>query len=169
MKKLLPTIIISTSLWLTSCMENYSNGERIGLVTQFSKRGMVWKSYEGHLNITQTGMNSADGFDFSIDRKDKRNSNQKTIGALDSAASLGWKVKVVYHQSWGRNWFNHRGETSHFIDSVIVIDKNFSSHNQLSNESSSSLIERNENNGRVVDTIYIVITPDDPNYKKFFK
>jgi len=29
---------------LSSCSENYSNGERIGLVTQFSRTGIVWKS-----------------------------------------------------------------------------------------------------------------------------
>ena len=57
-------LISFLSLLFVGCSENYSNGERIGLVTQFSKRGMIWKTYEGHLNITQTGMNSADGFDF---------------------------------------------------------------------------------------------------------
>ena len=82
-------------LMLISCSENYSNGERIGLVTQFSKRGMIWKTYEGHLNITQTGMNSADGFDFSIDGD---NEDPEIVSLLDSAASYGWKVKLIYHQ-----------------------------------------------------------------------
>ena len=73
-KRSLILLAIVISIFNIACSENYSNGERIGLVTQFSKRGMLWKSWEGHLNITQTGMNSADGFDFSIDN-DKENEN----------------------------------------------------------------------------------------------
>jgi hypothetical protein len=142
--------------------ENYSNGERIGLVTQFSKRGVMFKSWEGHLNITQTGMNSADGFDFSLDRTSGLTKNSEKL--LDSSATYGWKVKLIYHQTFLRNWFSHRGETNYFIDSVIVLDKSFSSNvnNGLSAGNSG-------NSGRVVDTVYIVITPSDPNYEKFFK
>jgi hypothetical protein len=160
-KRSLILLAIVISIFNIACSENYSNGERIGLVTQFSKRGMLWKSWEGHLNITQTGMNSADGFDFSIDN-DKE--NEKTISLLDSAASIGWKVKLIYHESFGFNWLSNRGETNHFIDSVIVVDKSFSSHNNATN-----LNKADAGNGRVIDTVYIVITPSDINYKKFFK
>ena len=145
MKTRLFAILLIISIFNSACSENYSNGERIGLVTQFSKRGMLWKSWEGHLNITQTGMNSADGFDFSI-------------------ASIGWKVKLIYHQSFGFNWFSNRGETNHFIDSVIVVDKSFSSHNNGNIQNKTDGVS-----GKVIDTVYIVITPSDPNYKKFFK
>jgi len=146
---------------LMSCSENYSNGERIGLVTQFSKRGIIWKTWEGHLNITQTGMNSADGFDFSIDGD---NLNENIIYLLDSAASYGWKVKLIYHQTIGKNWLSNRGETNYFIDSVIVVDKSFSVHN-----SNQDVVPKKAQNGHVIDTIYVVITPDNPDYKKFFK
>lgn len=146
---------------LMSCSENYSNGERIGLVTQFSKRGMLWKTYEGHLNITQTGMNSADGFDFSIDGD---NEDPTTVSLLDSAASFGWKVKLIYHETFGKNWLSNRGETNHFIDSVIIVDKSFSMHNTNQNQ-----ISNEDVSGKVVDTIYVVIAPDNPDYEKFFK
>jgi hypothetical protein len=146
---------------LNGCSENYSNGERIGLVTQFSNRGMIWKTWEGHLNITQTGMNSADGFDFSIDGD---NTDEATIHLLDSAASFGWKVKLIYHQTFGKNWFGNRGETNYFIDSVIVVDKSFSVHSTNQDPSTN-----NTPVGHVVDTVYVVITPDNPDYKKFFK
>ena len=162
MKKITYSLLVVVSLFLMSCSENYSNGERIGLVTQFSKRGMMFKTWEGHLNITQTGMNSADGFDFSIDGD---NMNERTVELLDSAASVGWKVKLIYHQTFGKNWFSNRGETSHFIDSVIVIDKNFSVHQGGSNQTKSS----ESVSGKVIDTVYVVITPYNPDYKKFFK
>lgn len=146
--------IALASVMLVACSENFSNGERIGLVTQFSNRGLIYKTWEGHLNITQTGMNSADGFDFSIDGD---NVNETIVRQIDSAASNGWKVKLIYHQAQGKNITGVRGETNYFIDSVIVIDKNFTNH---------AIDIPKTNRGRVVDTIYIVIKPGDPGYKE---
>ena len=100
MKKLVLLAGVVSTLLLTSCSENYSNGERIGVITQFSESGLVWKSWEGHLNVTQTGMNSSVPFDFSIDN-DKP--DQQVINTLDSAAQHGWKVKLVYHETAGKN------------------------------------------------------------------
>jgi len=86
MKRVL-TILSLSALVLTSCSENYSNGERIGVITQFSKTGVVWKSHEGHLNVTQTGMNSSVPFDFSIDNDNEDPSLVKmidnTVGKLN--------------------------------------------------------------------------------------
>lgn len=151
-------LLFASLLLLISCTENYSNGERIGVITQFSETGLIWKSWEGHLNVTQTGMNSSVPFDFSIDND---RPDQQVIKTLDSAAQYGWKVKLVYHETAGKNWFHNRGETSHFITKVEVLEKNFGN---VFNGSQSQ-----KNVGRVVDTIYIVITPDNPDYKKFFK
>jgi hypothetical protein len=145
MKKLILSVGVLSTLLLTSCSENYSNGERIGVITQFSETGLVWKSWEGHLNVTQTGMNSSIPFDFSIDN-DKPDEN--VIKTLDSAAQNGWKVKLIYHQVAGFNWFRNRGETNHFINNVEVLEKNFT-NNFMKNE--PRVI------GRVIDTIYVVI------------
>jgi hypothetical protein len=115
-KKIIPCILLI--LLFTSCSENYSNGERVGYVTQFSKSGLIWKSWEGHLNMTQTGMNSSQAFDFSIDN-DKEPVG--LIGKLDSAVSYGLKVKLIYHQACSRNWFFNRGETSYYITDCIFL------------------------------------------------
>lgn len=131
-------------LFFASCTENYSNGERIGLVTQFSKSGVVWKSWEGHLNMTQTGMNSSTPFDFSIDND---NEPPGLVNVLDSAAEYGWKVKLVYHQTNLKNWFMNRGQTDHFVTKCEVLDKT---------PVQSALGESREN-GKVIDTIYVVI------------
>ncbi len=135
---------------LTSCKENYSNGERIGMVTQFSERGWFYDSWEGHLNITQTGMNSSTGFDFSVDN-DRNDPN--VIALLDSAANLGWKVKLVYHQVAGlKNLFHNRGETDYFINEVIVLDRHPVDH--LFNGQSSG----ENKTGTLVapDTVYVL-------------
>jgi len=144
---LLPIMV----MLLTSCSENYSNGERIGLVTQFSKTGITWKSWEGHLNMTQTGMNSSTPFDFSVDND---NEDSLLIKTLDSAATLGWKVKITYHETMGWNWFKNRGETDHFVSSVQVLDKNPVGHVLNGDKQTVST-------GRVVDTIYVVIVPKE--------
>lgn len=143
MKKLIAIIIIGITL--SSCSENYSNGERIGMITQFSKTGALWKSWEGHLNVTQTGMNSSVPFDFSIDN-DKEDT--AVINKLDSAANYGWKVKLIYHQTNGKNWFENRGETNHFVTTVQVLDRGMV--NNSTQHTSGTGIH---------DTIYVVIRP----------
>ena len=78
-------------LGLTSCTENYSNGERIGMITKFSEKGLVWNSWEGTLNTTQTGMNSAQPFEFSVDNDVN---DPVVISTLDSAATNGCKILI---------------------------------------------------------------------------
>ena len=154
MKKNLSFVaLMAAALAFSSCSENYSNGERIGVITQFSNTGLFWKSWEGHLNVTQTGMNSSVPFDFSIDND---HPDEKVIKMLDSAAQFGWKVKLIYHETAGKNIFNNRGETNHFVTKVEVLEKNFG---HAFNNSSKP-----EVTGRVIDTIYVVI--QDPKKSK---
>ena len=146
---------ICLSLFMTSCTENYSNGERIGLVTQFSKTGLVFKTHEGHLNLTQTGMNSSSAvpFDFSVDAE---NEDPNIVAALDSAATYGWKVKIVYHETFGKNIFGTRGETNHFVKSVDILDRN-PVGSIFNTDKSKSKDCGCETGGKVIDTIYVVI------------
>ena len=158
MKKLLGILLVLVAMTsLTSCMENYANGERIGLVTQFSETGVVWKSWEGHLNLTQTGMNSSSAapFDFSIDND---RPDEDVIKLIDSAANYGWKIKITYHETFGKNWFNNRGETSHFVTDVQVLDRNpvanaFNGTHDGHVAGHAPAVT----GGRVVDTVYVVI------------
>ncbi|WP_158825967.1 hypothetical protein [Mucilaginibacter lacusdianchii] len=143
MKKLLSLALIV--LAFSSCTENYSNGERIGVITQLSRTGVFWKSYEGHLNVTQTGMNSSVPFDFSIDNDHE---DTAVINTLTKAAENGWKVKLIYHETQGKNFFNNRGQTDHFINKVEVLDKNMAT--LFSNKNQAPV-------GHVIDTIYVVI------------
>ena len=138
---------LGLALVMTSCTENYSNGERIGMLTKFSKKGLVFDSWEGTLNTTQTGMNSAQPFEFSVDNDVN---DPKTIAKLDSAATYGWKVKIKYHETFGKNWFNNRGETNYFVNEVEVLDKD-----PIGNMFGDKAIS--PTTGRVVDTIYVVI------------
>ena len=148
---------LAAALLMASCTENYSNGERIGMITQFSKTGLVFKTHEGHLNLTQTGMNSSSTkpFDFSVDRD---NEDENVVATLDSAATYGWKVKIKYHEVFGWNWFNNRGETDHFVSDVLVLDRNPIGHifgdGEKSVEGGDCVCKAG---GKVIDTIYVVI------------
>jgi hypothetical protein len=141
------SLSLGLALVMTSCTENYSNGERIGMITKFSQKGLVFDSWEGTLNTTQTGMNSAQPFEFSVDNDVN---DPKTIAALDSAATYGWKVKIKYHQTFGKNWFSNRGETNFFVNEVQVLDKD-PIGNMFGDKAAAPT------GGRVVDTIYVVI------------
>lgn len=157
MKKVKLILGLIVTLVITSCTENYSNGERIGLVTQFSKTGLIFKTHEGHLNLTQTGMNSSSAvpFDFSVDAD---NEDPNIVATLDSATTYGWKVKIVYHETFGKNIFGTRGETNHFVKSVEILDRNpvgsiFNGEKQNTKTSNCDC----KITGKVIDTIYVVI------------
>lgn len=148
MKNLILIAFVSALMILVSCSEQYSNGERIGVITRFSQKGLIFKSWEANLNITQTGMNtSGEPFCFSVD-KDKEDVN--IIALLDSAANKGWKVKIIYHECLNKNITGIRGETDYFIDNMVVLDKGFTEKLQFNNNPQVPT-------GRVIDTIYVVI------------
>jgi hypothetical protein len=138
----------------SSCSENYSNGERIGFVSKMSQKGVFWKSWEGHLNMTQTGMNTADSFDFSVDND---NEPAGLVALLDSAAQYGWKVELKYHETVGKNWFGNRGGTDHFVTECRVLDKTPLSFlgKGVPDSTQNKVI-----GGVVRDTIYVVIRRD---------
>jgi hypothetical protein len=148
MKKIITLVLMC--IVLVSCSENYGTGERIGVITRFSRSGLIFKSWEGELHVTQTGMNSTmKDFDFSIDNNIEQERNT-AINLLDSAAKMGWKVRVIYHEVFAINLTRSRGDTDYFIDSVQILDKNMSSI--FNNDTTHT-------HGRVIDTIYVVIRP----------
>ena len=75
MKRLTLFIFVACIITLMSgCKENYSNDEKVGNLIEFTKKGVIWDSWEGRLNLTQTGMNTSGepfSFSFDNDRNDK--------------------------------------------------------------------------------------------------
>lgn len=156
MKRLLFISFIAACI-MSSCKENYSEGEKVGNLIEFTKKGVFWDSWEGRLNLTQTGMNtSGEPFSFSFDND--RDDQQELVDLLYHAQAEGWKVKIKYHEVWGaKNVFNNRGETDYFVDDVTVIDKDF-----------ANVAKRlgGTETGRVVDTVYVVIDKNDLRNRK---
>lgn len=148
-KLLLLSLVLAT---FSGCKENYSNGEKVGNLIEFTKKGVIWDSWEGSMNMTQTGMNtSGEPFFFSFDND--RDDQDSLIAIMKRAQVEGWKLKLRYHEVWGlRNVFLNRGETDYFIDEVTILDKDFA------NVSRRLLGNRQ---GRVVDTVYVVIDKNE--------
>ena len=139
--------IILCMVLLQSCKENYSNGEKVGNLIEFTQKGVIYDSWEGRLNMTQTGMNtSGEPFSFSFDND--RDDQDSIINLMKQAQVEGWKLKIRYHEVWGfKNVFYNRGETNYFVDGVTVLDK----------DSANPLRQLGQQQGRVVDTIFVVI------------
>lgn len=139
--------IILCMVLLQSCKENYSNGEKVGNLIEFTQKGVIYDSWEGRLNMTQTGMNtSGEPFSFSFDND--RDDQDTIINLMKQAQVEGWKLKIRYHEVWGfKNVFYNRGETNYFVDGVTVLDKDFA----------NPLRQLGQQQGRVVDTIFVVI------------
>ena len=114
------------------------------------------KSYEGHLNVTQTGMNSSTGFDFSIDND---NEPADVVATLDSAQNYGWKVELKYHQVYGLNWFSNRGHTDFFVTDCKILDRNF---NSIFTNNGSNTVKTDSNSVISKDTVItITVTFDE--------
>ena len=148
MKKLPMTFfaMMVLAVLLGACSENYSRGEKVGTVIEFAQSGLFWDSWDGRLNLTQTGMNTAgEPFTFSLDND--RNDQDSLVKLLYQAQIEGWKIKIKYHKVKGWNWFENRGRSDYFVDDVTVLDRDFA--NPLRNGTARQ--------GHVVDTVYVVI------------
>lgn len=108
---LLVIALFSLYTWFTLAW-SYSTGERAGYVQNFSKRGILFKTWEGELAMVATPGAMPEKFYFSVPRD--------SIAALINQ-TLGRRVALVYEQHVGvpMTWF---GETGYFVVGVKVIE-----------------------------------------------
>jgi len=94
----------------------YSEGARVGQVLKFSEKGLIWKTYEGSLGITQSGA-YVETWDFSIDSSDKNKFN--IISTLSDVVKTGNLVEIKYSQRLGvLPW---RSGTSYLVESIELL------------------------------------------------
>lgn len=85
---------------LAGCNCNYSNGARVGVVTKFSRKGAVCKTYEGEMNAGGF-RNSSDGegnttvvaniFLFTV-------KSRELADEVERAMESGKRVKLTYEE-----------------------------------------------------------------------
>ena len=126
MKKFLVLLLFLPMIF--SCSNSYSSGNRIGTITKFSNKGLIWKSWEGELKVSPNGAREDaftgqyETFEFSID-------NDATIVCETSTDSIikyaeeGYPVRLEYTEVFGFNWFSNRGDTRHFVRKISSLHK----------------------------------------------
>jgi hypothetical protein len=92
---------------------SYSSGERAGYVQKFSKRGWLFKTWEGELAMVTIPGTLVDKFYFTV--------RQDSI-ATKINATLGKKVALIYEQHIGIPTTIF-GETEYFVTDVRLIDQ----------------------------------------------
>lgn len=94
----------------------YDEGVRAGTVLRVSKKGIVFKTYEGQLNLETFGALRgaspiAEAFDFSVE-----GDNTGVIQDLQQVALTGERVNLHYKKRYLT--FPWRGDTKYFITRV---------------------------------------------------
>ncbi len=114
----IPLIIgtISYPIGLIGFNHVYSEGTRIGQVVKMSEKGLIWKTNEGSLGVTQSGA-YVERWDFSIDSENDNRDN--LVLKLSEASKAGNLVEIKYSQRIGvRPW---RAKTSYLVEDVVIL------------------------------------------------
>ncbi|RIV26968.1 hypothetical protein DYU11_01210 [Fibrisoma montanum] len=95
---------------------SYSDGERAGTVSKFSRRGYVFKTYEGVLNVGgfsgETGSLTPQYFDFSV-------KDEAVAKEITEAVRTGQRVTLHYEEKLFRLPWN--GDTKYYITDVDIV------------------------------------------------
>lgn len=110
-------IIIAVIAFFLVCNYTYSDGKRAGILTKFSKKGLLLKTYEGELNLG--GVNPIPGNTIA------NNVWRFSVNNKDVAAALmnleGRSIRVHYKEKLKvMPW---QGETPFLVDRVEMFDK----------------------------------------------
>ncbi|MEM7372209.1 MAG: hypothetical protein AAF587_26560 [Bacteroidota bacterium] len=99
----------------------YSSGSRVGQIVKFSKKGVIFKTFEGNLNAggfakDSDGDISPNVWAFSVYRDD-----DAIVRAIDDAMDQGYAVKLHYKERFYQ--FDWRGDTKYFIYQVEKVEE----------------------------------------------
>jgi hypothetical protein len=89
----------------------FSIGHREGFVTKLSKKGYIFKTWEGELRTNVLSLSDANTFIFSV-------ANDHVVDKLNKIDQRVY-VKLYYKQYILRAFF--KGDTKYFIDSVEIL------------------------------------------------
>ncbi len=115
----LVVLVIGVLFILFLTFANYSSGFRAGVPTKISKKGFVFKTYEGTLNIGGL-TNSPEGaipttWDFTV-----KSSADSVLQKIDQAILHSKRVKLLYHEKYVKFiWF---GDTKYYVYDVEILN-----------------------------------------------
>jgi hypothetical protein len=108
--------VVAAGIFVFLYFSIYDEGVRAGNVVRVSKKGVIFKTYEGQLNLQSFGAlkgasTFAETFDFSIEKN-----RPDVIRELEAVALSGERVNLHYIKRY--NVFPWRGDTKYFIINV---------------------------------------------------
>jgi len=121
-KILIVILIIAIAVGAFLYFGTYSEGHRAGIIMKVSKKGTIFKTWEGQMNLETFGAMKSENivsetFSFSIE-----DGNQDLIDELNAAALSGDRVNLKYIERYiSVSW---RGETKYFAIDVERSNKN---------------------------------------------
>ena len=113
---ILIVILIGLALMVYFYFGTYSEGIRSGVVIKGSKKGIIFKTYEGQLNLLTFGASKnqnlvAETFDFSVPTSD-----DQVIKDLEAVSLSGERVSLHYVEKFVT--FPWRGDTKYLVVKV---------------------------------------------------
>lgn len=117
MKKLiLVLVVIGVISFCFLYWGTYESGVMAGKVLRITEKGMVFKTYEGKLNLDTFGALKgaspiAESFDFSVEKSEK-----EVIRTLEAVALSGERVNLKFKKRYAA--FPWRGDTKYFVFEV---------------------------------------------------
>ncbi len=97
---------------------NYSTGYRTGTVMKLSKKGAIFKTWEGQLNVG--GLQDGDGDGMSTTVWDFSVREDAVIADLEAAVDDGKRVKLRYNEKFYK--LDFFGDTKYFVYAVEEVD-----------------------------------------------
>ena len=98
---------------------NYSSGVRAGVPVKFSKKGVVFKTYEGELNVGGL-TNSDEGAIPTTWRYSVRRGEDEVLADVERAMTERKRVKLLYNEKYVQLFW--RGDTKYFVHEVQILD-----------------------------------------------
>ncbi len=100
-------LVLSLLFFLFLYFGNYSTGTRGGVVMKISKKGYIFKTYEGQLDVGTIN----DPWEFSVESSEK-----EVIDNLNNVQQSGERVRLHYEEKF--TTFFWRGDSKYFITKV---------------------------------------------------
>jgi len=99
---------------------NYSSGVRAGVPVKFSRKGVVFKTHEGELNVGGL-TNSEEGaipttWNFSV-----RKYEEEVLEEMERAMTEQKRVKLHYNEKYVQLFW--RGDTKYFVYEVEILEE----------------------------------------------
>lgn len=111
---LLVIALLGVFVTFLSTQMAYSEGDRAGVVSKLSKKGYIFKTQEGELNVGaqgQVGNMVSNLWQFTVE-----SGNEKLSKDIEDAMTSGKRVKLHYEQRYMK--FSWMGDTEYFVTKV---------------------------------------------------